>query len=159
MAAPKSPAAEPALRVAVEPQNGRGADYEFFGRHLLASYVGCDPAALADSAGLKAAMERAIEAAGATLIRSVDYSFSPNGMTAVMLLAESHASIHTYPEHQACFVDLFTCGRGCSAQKFDAMLCQYLRPTNVQRRTVLRHADGIEEASADAECWLAEWAA
>jgi len=142
------------------PQNPRGAEYEFFGRHLLASYVGCDPAALADGAGLKAAMERAVEASGATLIRSIDHSFSPSGMTAVMLLAESHASIHTYPEHQACFVDLFTCGRACSAQKFDAVLCQYLRPASVQRRTVLRHADGIEEtAAASDECWLAEWAA
>jgi S-adenosylmethionine/arginine decarboxylase-like enzyme len=81
-------------------------------------------------------------------------------MTAVLLLAESHASIHTYPEHQACFVDLFTCGRACSAERFDAVLRQYLRPASVQRRTMLRHADGVEEASpSGSKDWLAEWAA
>jgi S-adenosylmethionine decarboxylase len=135
-------------------------EYEFFGRHLLASYVDCDPAALADHAGLKAAMAAAVEAAGATLLNSIHYSFTPSGMTAVLLLAESHASIHTYPEHQACFVDLFTCGRACSAEKFDAVLRQYLRPASVQRRTMLRHADGVEEASpSSSKDWLAEWAA
>ncbi|HUY93071.1 MAG TPA: adenosylmethionine decarboxylase [Pirellulales bacterium] len=141
------------------PPNASPERYEFFGRHLLASYVDCDPAALADHAGLKAAMSAAVAAAGATLLDSAHYSFTPSGMTAVMLLAESHASIHTYPEHQACFVDLFTCGRACSAEKFDATLREYLRPGSVQRRTVLRHADGIEMSPAGAEDWLAEWAA
>jgi len=142
------------------PPAGNAHGYEFFGRHLLASYVDCDPAALADHAGLKAAMAAAVEAAGATLLNSIHYSFTPSGMTAVLLLAESHASIHTYPEHQACFVDLFTCGRACSAEKFDAVLRQYLRPASVQRRTMLRHADGVEEASpSDSNDWLAEWAA
>lgn len=148
----------PRLRSPVAP-NAQGERYEFFGRHLLASYVDCDPAALADHVGLKAAMSAAVAAAGATLLESAHYSFTPSGMTAVLLLAESHASIHTYPEHQACFVDLFTCGRGCSAEKFDATLREYLRPANVQRRTVLRHADGIETSPAGAEDWLAEWAA
>lgn len=148
------------VRPSQGPQAGDGQGYEFFGRHLLASYVDCDPAALADHAGLKAAMAAAVEAAGATLLNSIHHSFTPSGMTAVLLLAESHASIHTYPEHQACFVDLFTCGRACSAEKFDAVLRQYLRPTGVQRRTMLRHADGVEEAlPSDSNDWLAEWAA
>lgn len=121
--------------------------FEFFGRHLLANYNRCRPAALADNAGLSAAMEAAIKAAGATLLGRADYSFSPHGMTAVLLLSESHASIHTYPEHGACFVDLFTCGHSCSAEKFDDVMCDYLRPAEVQRRFVLRHSDGIDESS------------
>lgn len=148
------------MRPSQGPHAGNDHGYEFFGRHLLASYVDCDPAALADHAGLKAAMAAAVEAAGATLLNSIHYSFTPSGMTAVLLLAESHASIHTYPEHQACFVDLFTCGRACSAERFDTVLRQYLRPASVQRRTMLRHADGVEEASPSAnKDWLAEWAA
>ena len=142
------------------PGGEKAKHYEYFGCHLLANYVGCDPAALADNAGLKAALESAVKAAGATLLDSVDYAFTPSGMTAVMLLSESHASIHTYPEHRACFVDLFTCGRGCSVQKFDEALREYLRPKHVQRRALLRHEDGIEEASlAEADCWAAERAA
>lgn len=138
----------------------RSKDYEFYGRHLMANYSGCDQAALSNSAGLKAALESAIKAAGATLLDSVEYAFTPGGMTAVMLLSESHASIHTYPEHQACFVDLFTCGRNCSAEKFDEVLTDYLRPQSVQRRTMLRHEDGIEESPlVAADEWAAEWAA
>lgn len=143
-----------------EPAEKGGQPYEFYGRHLMANYVGCDRAALLDNAGLKAALEAAVKAAGATLLDSVEHCFKPNGMTAVMLLAESHASIHTYPEHLACFVDLFTCGRACNAQKFEETLSEYLRPQRVERRTMLRHEDGIEAASlAEAECWPAEWAA
>lgn len=131
-------------------------EFEFVGRHLLASYVGCDAAALADEIGLVAAMKAAVKASGATLISSIQHSFTPSGMTAVMLLSESHASIHTYPEHQACFVDLFTCGRGCSAERFDAEMCQYLKPTRADRRTIVRHGAGESRILEDR---LNEWAA
>lgn len=138
----------------------RDRDYEFYGRHLMANYMGCDAAALSNHAGLRAALESAIKAAGATLLDSVDFKFTPGGMTAVMLLSESHASIHTYPEHHACFVDLFTCGRTCSAERFDEVLTDYLRPQSVQRRTMLRHEDGIEESELAATSdWAADWAA
>ncbi|HEX5447418.1 MAG TPA: adenosylmethionine decarboxylase [Pirellulales bacterium] len=131
-------------------------EFEFVGRHLLASYVGCDAAALADETGLLAAMKAAVKASGATLISSVQHSFTPSGMTAVMLLSESHASIHTYPEHRACFVDLFTCGRSCSAERFDAVMCKYLKPTRVDRRTILRQGAADGRLSDDR---FNEWAA
>lgn len=133
-------------------------EFEFFGRHLLASYMGCHAAALADRAGLLAAMKSAVAASGATLLNSIEHSFTPSGMTAVMLLSESHASIHTYPEHQACFVDLFTCGRGCNAERFDAVLRQYLRPSGVRRQIVTRHGD-IEAKTSHNDAWPADWAA
>lgn len=133
-----------------------GEEFEFAGRHLLASYIGCDAAALADETGLLAAMKAAVKASGATLISSVQHSFTPAGMTAVLLLSESHASIHTYPEHGACFVDLFTCGRQCSAERFDAALCKYLRPLRVDRTIVLRQ--GAEEGRL-CDDRFNEWAA
>jgi len=131
-------------------------EFEFVGRHLLASYMGCDAAALADETGLLAAMKAAVKASGATLISSLQHSFTPSGMTAVMLLSESHASIHTYPEHQACFVDLFTCGRGCSAERFEAVICKYLKPTRANHRTIVRHGAGEGRFLDDR---LNEWAA
>jgi S-adenosylmethionine decarboxylase len=121
-------------------------EHEFVGRHLMANYVGCDPTALADHHRLLAALRDAIEASGATLLSELSYDFAPAGMTATMLLSESHASIHTYPEHGACFVDLFTCGRSCSAERFDAVLCEYLCPAKAHRRVVLRHARGTFDA-------------
>ncbi|HVC96276.1 MAG TPA: adenosylmethionine decarboxylase [Pirellulales bacterium] len=145
-----------AVAVTVRPRE----EHEFFGRHLLASYVGCDPLALADHRGLMKAFRGAVSASGATLLGELSHEFSPSGMTAIVLLSESHASIHTYPEHQACFVDLFTCGRICSAERFDAVLREHLRPHEARHRTVLRHGDGIDDASpASRDAWPAEWAA
>src|SRR5258708_36285674 len=83
-----------------------GVPYAFTGRHLVVSYLGCDPTALADHQGLLWAMGAAVKASGARLLKTCKYPFSQGGLTAVMLLSESHASIHTYPEHSACFVDL-----------------------------------------------------
>lgn len=145
-------------RARLRARPGASEEFEFFGRHLLASYTGCDPAALADERGLVATLKAAAEAAGATLLNSIERTFHPAGMTAVLLLAESHASIHTYPEHQACFVDLFTCGRTCNAERFDAVLRDYLRPRGIRRQIVTRHGD-IEASPAHDDAWPAEWAA
>jgi S-adenosylmethionine decarboxylase proenzyme len=107
------------------------AQYEFFGRHLVSQYYDCDVKAMNNTKRLTNAMKRATILSGASLLKSVDYKFKPNGFTMVLLLSESHASIHTYPEHKACFIDFFTCGHNCSAEKFDAALRRYLKPKRV----------------------------
>ena len=122
--------------------------FEFVGRHFLASYLGCDPRRLRDLAGLKAAFERAAAASGATLMGSSDHVYPPHGYTLVCLLAESHASIHTYPEHNACFVDLFTCGLRCRPEPFDAVLRDYLRPAHRHARSLIRGEEAQDEERA-----------
>ena len=118
--------------------------YQFKGTHFLASYSGCDESALTNISELPRAMLKAVEDCGATLLESAEYVFPPDGLTMVILLSESHASIHTYPEHHACFVDLFTCGNKCSFEKFDACLREYLKPKNVCAK-VLSRCENIEE--------------
>jgi S-adenosylmethionine decarboxylase len=125
--------------------------YEFSGRHLLASYSACDPAAIRDVAGLTAAFHAAVRASGATLLHAVEHTFPPYGMTAVAVLSESHASIHTYPEHESCFVDIFTCGNTCSVEAFDAALRKFLRPKKHSRRIICRHEEMIDESPGGAE--------
>ncbi len=112
--------------------------YHFKGVHFLASYCECDHDALTDLDGLRQAMLDAVVECGATVLSASDYVFEPDGLTMVILLSESHASIHTYPEHGACFVDLFTCGEKCSSAKFDAALREYLKPKDVNARTLNR---------------------
>ncbi len=107
----------------------------------MASYLDCDPEALEDSKALLEAMGRAVKASRATLLDQTVYFFEPKGVTAVYLLSESHASIHTYPEKNACFVDLFTCGDKCSAADFDRELRNYLKPKRISARSFLRHED------------------
>ncbi len=106
--------------------------------------MGCDLEAIGNVEGMIAAMNEAVLSSGATILDSLPYVFEPNGLTMVFLLSESHGSIHTYPEHGACFVDLFTCGDNCSSDKFDKILREYLKPTDVNARLFLRNHE-IEE--------------
>ena len=115
--------------------------YEFKGNHFIASYLDCNFAALTDIKGLKKAMETAVLSSGATILNMVDHQFDPNGYTSAYILSESHATIHTYPEHKSCFVDLFTCGDHCSYEKFDHVLCQYLNPKSVKYEVIKRATD------------------
>lgn len=114
-------------------------EYNFVGTHFMASYKECNVEALTDLPKLKEALVEAAKASGATVLDTVDYTFEPDGLTMVVLLSESHASIHTYPEHRACFVDLFTCGHKCSAAKFDEALRTYLEPQKVSGNVAKRN--------------------
>jgi S-adenosylmethionine decarboxylase len=115
--------------------------YKFKGVHFLASYCDCDPKALSDPESLATVMYNAVEKSGATILATSSWVFSPNGLTMVFLLSESHASIHTYPEYGACFIDLFTCGEKCSAEQFDAEMRVYLKPKLVSQRTLIRNEE------------------
>ncbi len=81
-------------------------------RHLLVEYHGCNRAILDDLKGVEALMRVAAKAAGTTIVRSVFHPFSPQGVSGVVVIEESHLSIHTWPEHGYAAVDFFTCGEG-----------------------------------------------
>lgn len=119
-------------------------EHDFKGKHFLASYLDCDPEALINIDGLLQAMDEAVGASGTCILQRTHHVFPPHGITVVYLLAESHASIHTYPELNACFVDLFTCGDHCSSVHFDRLLRSYLKPQIVNARQFIRHQT-IEE--------------
>lgn len=80
------------------------------GTHLLIEYLGCEPAVLDHPASLEAALRQAAEAIGARVISAAFHQFSPHGVTGMLLLEESHLSLHTWPEHGYAAVDLYTCG-------------------------------------------------
>jgi S-adenosylmethionine decarboxylase len=113
--------------------NPLGQEFEFYGRHLLLNFSGC-AADLNDVASIRHDMTRAIEVIGATILSVTEHKFEPEGMSLVMLLAESHASIHTYPEHKACFLDVFTCGSTIRVEPFGELLEQLWKPTHVSRQ-------------------------
>lgn len=88
------------------------------GRHLIAELHDCS--GLDDPALIERCLRDATAAAGATLLEVRLHHFGPgNGVTGVALLAESHISIHSWPEHGYAAVDIFMCGR---AHDLDAAL-------------------------------------
>jgi S-adenosylmethionine decarboxylase len=81
------------------------------GLHVLADLRGVAPSLLRDAAGLEALLRRAALAAGARILHGHVHRFGAGGgVTGVLLLAESHLSIHTWPESGFAALDVFMCG-------------------------------------------------
>ncbi len=87
------------------------SDTTALGTHTLVDFYGCDPARLNDAVTLRALMIEAARQVGATIIGDTFHSFSPQGVTGVVILAESHLAVHTWPERGYAALDLFTCGQ------------------------------------------------
>jgi len=80
------------------------------GRHLLLELFDCDADAINSLEAVKTAMVEAAKAAQATIVDVVFHEFNPFGISGVVVIAESHVAIHTWPEHGYAAVDIFTCG-------------------------------------------------
>jgi spermidine synthase len=80
------------------------------GQHLILELYGCRAETLSSVADVQDAMIKGATAAGATIIDSIFHHFKPYGVSGVVVIAESHFAIHTWPEHNFASVDLFTCG-------------------------------------------------
>jgi spermidine synthase len=114
----------------------------FAGRHVLAELSGVDPGLLDDEARVTAALTDALTRAGATVLRVVAHRFEPAGLTALAMLSESHASVHTWPETGQAFVDVFTCGDAADPELAAELLARALGATQLHRRTVARGGPG-----------------
>ena len=80
------------------------------GRHLLLELKGCDPEILNDLEFLKSSLSETAVQIGATVIGDSFHRFSPQGVSGVVIISESHLFIHTWPEYGYAAVDVFTCG-------------------------------------------------
>jgi S-adenosylmethionine decarboxylase len=80
------------------------------GRHLLLELFDCDPDAINSLDIVKTAMVEAARRAQATIVDAVFHEFNPFGISGVVVIAESHLAIHTWPEYRYAAVDVFSCG-------------------------------------------------
>jgi S-adenosylmethionine decarboxylase len=87
-----------------------------FGKHYLVDFRGCDPDALRFVARTRETFLQAAREASATLVAEAFHQFDPEGVSGVLLIAESHLSVHTWPEDGFAAVDIFTCGEEMDAQ-------------------------------------------
>ncbi len=81
------------------------------GKHIIAEVYFEDPSILSDDKKLVEAMEEASVRGGMTVITSSSHKFTPHGATAIVMLSESHVSIHTWPEYGYAALDIYTCGK------------------------------------------------
>jgi S-adenosylmethionine decarboxylase proenzyme len=79
------------------------------GRHLILEIWDADPRLLDDAHALEQLLLQAARAANATVIKSIFHHFSPYGVSGVVVIAESHLTVHTWPEYGYAAIDIFTC--------------------------------------------------
>ena len=79
------------------------------GEHYIFDLSDCNHEILMDSERASSLFTQAVRESGLTVVDEGVYKFSPHGFTCYLLLAESHASLHAWPEYNFCAMDLFTC--------------------------------------------------
>ncbi len=93
------------------------------GRHILAEFYGCPVEILNNVESVKREMVTAAKEAGAEVRETAFHQFCPQGISGVVVISESHLTIHTWPEYGYAAVDVFTCG-----QTVDPWIsCNYLK--------------------------------
>ena len=108
-------------------------------KHLLLELYRCDYEKLNDESFLRCSLNRAAKFAKATILNLISNKFEPQGVTAIALLAESHISIHTWPESNYSAVDIFTCGHKMLPELASQFLIEALKAEEHSLRVIERN--------------------
>ena len=108
-------------------------------KHLLLELYRCDCEKLNDESFLRCALNKAAKLAKAKVLNLISNKFEPQGVTAIALLAESHISIHTWPESNYSAVDIFTCGQNMIPELASQYLIQSLMAEEHYLRVIERN--------------------
>ena len=87
------------------------------GRHMTVEFYDCDPLIIVDPEKVKKAFLLAADVSGATVLDYSFHIFQPQGVSGVVIIAESHFAVHAWPEHDYAAVDLFTCSEDIDLKK------------------------------------------
>jgi S-adenosylmethionine decarboxylase len=117
-------------------------------KHILFTLYDCDKNLLNDRIYIENVLYQTSVKCGATWLNTVSHQFTPQGVTAVTLLAESHISIHTWPEKQMAVCDIFVCGECDPTVGYEFMIGkfnaaktvhhEYIRPFDDKPTVTLR---------------------
>ena len=108
------------------------------GKHLVIELFQCDSAILNDPRTLEYHLLAAVRLSGATVIQPLFHQFAPHGVTGVVVVAESHFSLHTWPEYGYCALDIFTCGDSINGLQALDYLKKSLQAGNVSVMEIKR---------------------
>ena len=108
-------------------------------KHFLLELYRCDFEKLNDESFLRCALNIAAKLARATVLNLISNKFEPQGVTAIALLAESHISVHTWPESSYSAVDIFTCGQNMLPELASQYLIEALKAEEHSLRVIERN--------------------
>jgi S-adenosylmethionine decarboxylase len=106
--------------------------------HILLDLFGCPPELLGDSKLIREALQTTAEENRLTVLSEVFHRFEPHGVSGVLLISESHISIHTWPEYGYAAVDVLSCNPEVSAEMVQSSVEKKLRPSRVEVRVLPR---------------------
>jgi S-adenosylmethionine decarboxylase proenzyme len=107
------------------------------GWHWLVDFYGCS-CLPTDPSVLESILVFAAESAGATVVKSCFHQFSPYGLSGVVVIAESHLAAHTWPEHKAMCLDLFSCSDKILADIAIKLIAEEIGAGSIEKRKVQR---------------------
>lgn len=108
------------------------------GVQIIADLYGIDEDLISESGKLYDIIEAAVKVGKLTKISSDYYQFQPRGVSGIVLLAESHLSFHTWPEHGLVTLDIYTCGDPENADAAFNYIVSVLAPTSVEYKKLSR---------------------
>ncbi|WP_139995589.1 adenosylmethionine decarboxylase [Paenibacillus paridis] len=113
-------------------------EYSTYGRHMAVDAWGIAFEHLNEADLLLAQMVQAAEASGATVLSVQSKQFEPQGATVLVLLSESHMSIHTYPEKGFAALDCYTCGETVDPRVAIEAMLDFLQPSSFSEVNITR---------------------
>ena len=116
----------------------RGMTMKALGIHLLIELTSCNRQKIDNLDYLERIMAQAAETAGATVLKTAFQDFNPQGVSGVVVIAESHLTIHTWPEYGYAAVDIFTCGTKVDPWRAADFLNEHLEAHEIQIRDFRR---------------------
>ena len=117
---------------------------EALGTHILCELSGCDENILTDVEGVEEILKTAARKANATVLTTAFHRFQPHGVSGVVVIAESHISIHTWPETGYAAMDIYTCGDSTNPWAACEYAAKMLRAKTMRTTEVKR---GVEARS------------
>lgn len=111
-------------------------------QHTLLEFHGCDVERIKHPGTVKKLLCEAVSQGGGTIVKTVFHAFSPYGVSGVVVITESHVTIHTWPEHGYAAVDIFSCSKKLEHKKIRELLKRELGAKRVTGRTFRRGVVG-----------------
>ncbi|BAU28334.1 adenosylmethionine decarboxylase proenzyme [Aneurinibacillus soli] len=124
-------------------------EYSTFGRHVAIDTWGVDFEKLNSAEFLQRHMVEAAEACGATVLSVQAQQFEPQGATVLVMLSESHISIHTYPEKGFAALDCYTCGETVDPELAIEYMVNILQPEKMYARKLIRGMGEMDVVQSD----------
>ncbi|WP_226000683.1 adenosylmethionine decarboxylase [Paenibacillus sp. BJ-4] len=126
-------------------------EYSTFGRHVAVDTWGVEFELLNNAQFLETQLVEAAEACGATVMSVQSKQFEPQGATVLVLLSESHLSIHTYPERGFAAIDCYTCGETVDPQLAIDYLVSVLKPERTYAKKLIRGLGELQVESPESK--------